>query len=149
VTRWPYCVVPLADGSLATFHQGCEPWIREADDQQVGGLELLSDAERQLVVGVVHALVDREEEALRRVGAIADGLPDPYEPTRRWRLWDQVSLVMPPGDPLEWEADVSGSPDRGWAVDVRMWTAEEQGPSDLVLHLDVNGSRRLYRGMWT
>lgn len=120
----------------------------QLEDEQVGGLELLSDQERQAVVGLVEALVDQDESALRAVDAFAGG-SDPYEPTRRWRLWPKVDLVVPPGNPVAWEANVCRAPDRGWSVAVRMWTVQEEGPSDLILHLDVAGPRLLYRGMWT
>jgi hypothetical protein len=149
VTAWPYAVVPQTDGSLATFHEECTPWAHELEGQQVGGLELLSDQERQTVVEVVQALVSHDEPRLRRFGAISDDMPDPYEPTRGWRLWAKVDLVLPSGEPADWEADVFRTAERGWTVDVRMWTVQEKGPSDLVLHLDVAGTRVLYRGMWT
>ena len=110
---------------------------------------LLTPEEREVVGAVVDALCEHNEPLLRALGAYDDGA-DPFEPTRHWRLWDQVDLVRPAGDPIDWEAWSGRNQDSGWAwVDVRMLTMQEGGPSDLIVHLDVRGNDLLYRGMWT
>jgi hypothetical protein len=54
--------------------------------EEVPGVEALSDDELTALVRLVQALVDYDEAVLREAGAFDHG--DPYEFTRRWRLWD-------------------------------------------------------------
>lgn len=110
----------------------------------------LGELELGTVRAVVTALVDHDRAALEQFGAFDGG--DPYEPTLRWREWPQVELMMPEGEPGSWEGEVYGTPtpDNPWvAVDVRMWTVQEGGPSELWLHLDVAGTEVLFGGMWS
>lgn len=109
----------------------------------------LGSIELDAVVATVRALVDEDRATLERIGAYEHG--DPYEPTLRWRQWPKVDLVPPAGDPADWEGEVHGdpTPDNPWvAVDVRMWTAQEEGPSELWLHLEIAGTQVRYGGMW-
>ena len=133
---------------MPTYHESCSPWAASITEQVSGGLELLSPEELQAVMLVVRAVVGHDEDRLRALCTVDDDV-DPFEPTRHWREWPQVDLVVPPGEATEWGADVIGSPDRGWTVDIRMWTVQEEGPSDLVLHLEVAGSLIGFRGLWT
>jgi hypothetical protein len=103
--------------------------------EEVPGVEAPSDDELAAVVRFVRALVDHDEAALRGAGAYDRG--DPYEFTRRWRLWDQVDLVMPPGEPRTWQMDVfrRGS-DLPASIDFGMFTMQE-GRSELSLDVDL------------
>jgi hypothetical protein len=112
------------------------------------GMRLLTPAQRRLVIAIVEALVEHDEAILRGFGAYDNG--DPYEPTQRWRLWDHVDLVRPRGDPLDWEAWADTDETSPWAViDVQMWTVQEDGPSELDLHLEVTDEEVHYMGMWS
>lgn len=120
------------------------------DEALVRALGELGAAELDTIRSVVRALVDRDRAALEAFGAYEHG--DPYESTLGWRKWPRVDLVMPDGAPATWEGEAYGvaTDDNPWvAVDIRMWTAQEQGPSELVLHLDVAGSDLRYGGMWS
>jgi hypothetical protein len=98
--------------------------------------EDLTDAELEAVVRVVRALVHHDLDYLREIGAYEPPGSDPYMWTRHWRLWDQVDLVMPPGDPKTWILGAYGERDPWLAVDVQMWT-EQEGLSDLILQIDL------------
>ena len=52
---------------------------------EVPGVEVLSEDELAALVRFMRALVDQDEAFLREAGAYDQG--DPYEFTRRWRLW--------------------------------------------------------------
>jgi hypothetical protein len=104
---------------------------------------ILTDEEREVVVRVVRALVDRDHDYLRTIGAYVPPGADPYLWTRDYGRWDQVDLVVPPGNPNTWEYDVFRGSDPEWiSVDVEMWT-EQEGRSDLTLQLDL---RRMPEG---
>jgi hypothetical protein len=105
------------------------------DVEEVPGVEALSDDELAALVRFVRALVDHDEVALREAGAFDHG--DPYEFTRRWRLWDHVDVIMPPGEPRTWQMDVyrRGS-DLPVSIVCDMFTVQE-GRSDLSLEVDL------------
>jgi hypothetical protein len=83
----------------------------------------------------VRALVDHDEAVLREAGAYDHR--DPYEFTRRWRLWDHVDLVMPPGEPTTWEMDVFRRGSSLPASIVFGMFTEQEGRSDLTLDVDL------------
>jgi hypothetical protein len=103
--------------------------------EEVPGVEALSDDELTALVRLVQALVDYDEAVLREAGAFDHG--DPYEFTRRWRLWDHVDVIMPPGEPRTWQMDVyrRGS-DLPASIVCDMFTVQE-GRSDLSLEVDL------------
>ena len=103
--------------------------------EEVLGVEALSDDELAAVVRFVRALVDHDEASLRGAGAFDNG--DPYEFTRRWRLWDHVDLVMPPGEPTTWEMDVFRRGSSLPASIVFGMFTEQEGRSDLTLDVDL------------
>lgn len=106
------------------------------DDDEVRGVESLSDDELAALVRFIRALVDHDEPVLRESGAYDDG-GDPYMFTRHWRLWDHVDLIMPPGEPKTWEMGVLR--DRSTlpaAIAFDMFT-EQEGRSDLTLDVDL------------
>jgi hypothetical protein len=99
------------------------------------GVESLSDGELAALVRFVRALVDHDEAVLREAGAYDHG--DPYEFTRRWRLWDHVDLIMPPGEPRTWQMDVYRREEALPAsIDFDMFTVQE-GRSELTLAVDL------------
>jgi hypothetical protein len=100
------------------------------------GVESLSDGELAVLVRFMRALVDHDEAALREAGAFDYG-GDPYEFTRRWRLWEHVDLMMPPGEPRTWQMDVyrEGS-DLPASIVFDMFTVQE-GRSELTLEVDL------------
>ena len=107
----------------------------EAPAEEVPGVEALSDDELAALVRLVQALVDHDEAVLREAGAYDGG--DPYEFTRRWRLWDHVDVVMPPGEPRTWQMAVYRGKDALPAsVNIDMFTVQE-GRSDLTLEVDL------------
>jgi hypothetical protein len=88
------------------------------------------------LVRFVRALVDHDEAVLRKAGAYDHG--DPYEFTRRWRLWDHVDLIMPPSEPRTWQMDVYRREEAFSASIVfDMFTVQQQGRSDLTLAVDL------------
>lgn len=99
---------------------------------------------------LVSALVARDYRRLEHLvdeGCRHD-LEDLYRWTKRWRCWDEVTLVMPPGAPETWTISSDGSyaDTDGRQVLVAMWTAEE-GFSDLTLEVRLTrGSRGEVRG---
>lgn len=98
---------------------------------------ILTNEELEAVVRVVRALVDRDHDYLREIGAYDPPGADPYTWTRDYGRWDQVDLVVPPGNPDTWELSVIRGSDPEWiSVDVEMWT-EQEGRSDLTLELDL------------
>ena len=109
------------------------------DDDEVRGVESLSDDELEAVVRFVQALVDHDESVLRESGAYDDG-GDPFIFTRNWRLWDHVDLIMPPGEPRTWEMGVfrDGSSTLPAAIAFDMFTSQE-GRSDLTLEVHLVG----------
>jgi hypothetical protein len=103
---------------------------------EVPGVESLSDEELAVLVRFVRALIDHDEDVLRNAGAYDDG-GDPYMFTRDWRLWDQVDLVMRPGEPRTWQMGVYRDGNTlPAAIDFDMFTAQE-GRSDLTLEVDL------------
>jgi hypothetical protein len=121
------------------------------DEGRVLSGEDLTDAELAAVVRVVRALVDHDVDSLREIGAYDPPGADPYMYTRRWRLWDHVDLVMPPGDQKTWILGAVGERDPWLGVDVQMWTKQE-GRSDLILQIDLKarsdgGPEVLFRGL--
>jgi hypothetical protein len=107
----------------------------EAPSEEVPGVEALSDDELAALVRLVQALVDHDEVVLRDAGAYDHG--DPYEFTRRWRLWDHVDVIMPPGEPRTWQMDVyRHGRDVRASIVCDMFTVQE-GRSDLTLEVDL------------
>lgn len=105
------------------------------DDDEIPGVEALTDDQLAAVVRLVRALVDHDEPALHAADAYELG--DPYQFTRNWRLWDQVDLVMPPRDPRTWSMDVEPfADDPGHEVTVQMYT-EQEGMSELTLGINL------------
>jgi hypothetical protein len=104
-----------------------------APDTKAGELD---DSELAAVVAAVRAVVGHDHEALAAMGVAAGD--DPYTWTRGYGRWGEVELLMPPGEPREWEIDVI----RGGAlwVGVEMWTRQE-GRSDLTLQLELEADR--------
>ena len=105
----------------------------------------LTDAELETVVSVVEALVDKNDEYFREVGAYNHG--NPYESTQAHGHWDQVDLVIPPGDPQTWLSYATrGLGGKSVSVGVVMWTVQE-GRSDLTLELEIeltaNGTQKV------
>src|SRR5437868_6822601 len=108
VLRWPYIGVPDPDGTVAVYRLACSPWADDIAAKQVGGRSCCrtrsskpwSVSSERLSISVGWHFV---------VSGIGEGKPDPREPTRDWRLWPQVDLVSPPGDPLNWKAHVDGT----------------------------------------
>ena len=102
---------------------------------EVPGVEVLSEDELAALVRFMRALVDHDEAVLREAGAYDHG--DPYEFTRRWRLWDHVDLIMPPGEPRTWQMHVYRREEALPAsIDFDMFTVQE-GRSDLTLEVDL------------
>jgi hypothetical protein len=103
-----------------------------------GGVELLSDAEVELLERVVRALVVGDRSVLDEVGAYGRGC-DPYLWTRDYGNHGDVHLVMPPGEVADWPVgvlQVEDQPGVSFLV-VGMWTREE-GASDLSLEIDLS-----------
>jgi hypothetical protein len=99
------------------------------------GVEALSDDEFAALGRFVRALVNHDEAVLREAGAYDHG--DPYEFTRRWRLWDHVDLIMPPGEPRTWQMHVfRHRSDLPASIVFDMFT-EQEGRSDLTLEVDL------------
>jgi hypothetical protein len=98
------------------------------DEQRYGPILTFDDLGRE-------ALSSPQRDAVVNAVRADDDL---YWQTREWRDWDQVDLVMPPGDPSTWSASVvRRQRDPAWAaIDVQMWTAQE-GASILTLVLQV------------
>jgi hypothetical protein len=102
-----------------------------------GGVELLSDAEIDLLQRVMRALVAGDRAVLEEVGAYANGA-DPYVWTRDYGVLGAVHFVMPPGEPADWRVSVmqvDDAPGVSFLV-VEMWTREE-GASDLSLEINL------------
>ena len=96
-------------------------------DPDEGGAAELAEDELRAVVQAVTAVVERDEPALRRMGAYEGGA-EPY-------MWVEGELRMPPGEPRGWPIDVVRD-DEGWcAVDVDLSTG--QGPPPLTLQLEL------------
>jgi hypothetical protein len=111
-----------------------DPDLGEPLDE-VPGDEVLSEDELAALVRFMRALVDHDEAVLREAGAYDQG--DPYEFTRRWRLWDHVDLIMPPGEPRTWQMHVYRREEALPAsIDFDMFTVQE-GRSDLTLEVDL------------
>lgn len=103
----------------------------------MSGLQELTTAELAAVEAIVRALVAGDVEALRAAGGFDDGA-DPWLWTRDYGDHGRVELVVPPGDPRDWDGAVyrSDTDPTLAAVEVDMWTAQE-GRSDLTLQLDL------------
>ena len=112
-----------------------------------GGIELLSNAEVELLERVLRALVEGDRSVLDQVGAYDHG-SDPYRWTRDYGNFGDVHFVMPPGDVKDWPVSVMQVDDQPGVstLIVDMWTREE-GASDLCLEINfttdtVGGSVR-------
>jgi hypothetical protein len=98
----------------------------------------LTGEELAAIESVVRALVGKDDEYLREIGAYEHR--DPYRWTRRYGPWDHVDLVMPPGEPETWIGYATrGLGGVGVSVGVVMWTVQE-GRSDLTLGLEIDPS---------
>ena len=98
----------------------------------------LSDAEMELVVAAVRAVVERDEVGLRRLGAYKGG-GDPYTWVDEYMQHKDAPdrLVMPDGDPRSWPMHVYRSDEGDWVgPEVTMWT-EQEGESDFTLRLGI------------
>jgi hypothetical protein len=102
---------------------------------EVPGVEVLSEDALAALVRFVRALVDHAEAVLRKAGAYDHG--DPYEFTRRSRLWDHVDLIMPPGEPRTWQMDVYRREEALPASIVFDMFTVQEGRSDLTLAVDL------------
>jgi tetratricopeptide (TPR) repeat protein len=115
----------------------CAGW-----DDQRGTATDLTDAEMDVVVRAVRAVVEHDENELRAMSAY-DAEADPYV----WTRAGPINLKMPPKPPREWAVSLSRKPDGRCAVDVWMWTiedeelaaalGEEQEESPLALQLEL------------
>lgn len=115
----------------------CAGW-----DDQRGTATDLTDAEMDAVVRAVRAVVEHDENELRAMSAY-DAEADPYV----WTRAGPINLKMPPKPPREWAVSLSRKPDGRCAVDVWMWTIEdeelaaalgqEQEESPLALQLEL------------
>jgi hypothetical protein len=101
----------------------------------------LSEAELAAVAALVKAVVERNFDQLSlmvRPEHQPDDLEELYVWTKGWRDYDEMTLLMPPGHPRDWQIYTDNAePDGSYRfVVVDMWTKEE-GPSDLSLEMDV------------
>ena len=95
----------------------------------------LTPGERALVVGAVRAVVERDEPALRAIGA--------FDETDAPLLWADDYVAGGRSGPLTMpgELDLHVTRDGATAhVDVELWT-EHEGRSDLTLQLVIDGHR--------
>lgn len=130
-TMWMHDGV-LDDALVARIEDSLKPRIFTE-----GGVELLSDAEIDLLQRVMRALVDRDRAALDEIGAY-EHESDPYMWARDYGgPGEQVHFVMPPGALADWDVgvmQVDDQPGVSFLV-VGMWTREE-GHSDLSLEIN-------------
>jgi hypothetical protein len=105
---------------------------------------ILSSSQLAVVADAVAAVVERDPTRLSGLVGDADAL---YTWTRDYGDWDEVELVLPPGEPERWELDavaVAAKPPLVHVV-VPMWTRQE-GRSDLSLEITLSADSS---GAWT